>query len=638
MKAPTPTPPPVATGEGLMMAAPERLRTRVHAGGDKPIFVRAMFDGIARRYDVMNRLMTGGFDVVARTITARAVAGPTVRIAVDMGCGTGDLSFALARSAPCATVVGLDFSAGMLGMAARKRLRDASGARVPLVRGDGTALGIADGSADALVSAWVLRNVGDLAQTFREARRVLRPGGRAAFLELTPVKSRVFGPLFRMYFHGVVPWVGERMSGHPAAYTYLPESVDRFPDAETIAAMLGDVGFSNVTIRRLAFGTLALHVGTAPEKPAPQPLPRFNGRGAIRRWPVRADDWDRAVEAIPGAHALQSWGWAEFRRTNGWDVERVVWERDGVPVAAASILRRQLPLRGIGVAYVPKGPIVDPGCPGAWPIVLEYLAAFAKAHRCIFVKVDPDVMRGDRRVEEALADAGFHRSRHRIQYPATMALPLDGDDAELQARMRQTWRRYVRKAEREGVTTHSTKNPTDEEVAAFLRLYRETSDRDGFVIRDVNYYRDALKLLCPSGLATVHVARIETEVVAAAVVLTFGKKAWYLWGATSAEGLHRHAMYLLQWRVLREARDAGCVEYDMWGAPEDPSDQADPLHGVAWFKSGFGASHVRWTGAWDHAPWPFAYRAWLEALPRAVAVIRRLRGERTGHAIVNPVA
>ena len=91
-------------------------------------------------------------------------------------------------------------------------------------------------------------------------------------------------------------------------------------------------------------------------------------------------------------------------------------------------------------------------------------------------------------------------------------------------------------------------------------------------------------------------------------------------------------------RLVREARDAGCVEYDMWGAPEDPSDQADPLHGVAWFKSGFGASHVRWTGAWDHAPWPFAYRAWLEALPRAVAVIRRLRGERTGHAIVNPVA
>ena len=225
-----------------MMAAPDRLRTRVHAGGDKPIFVRAMFDGIARRYDVMNRLMTGGFDVVARTITARAVAGPTVRIAVDMGCGTGDLSFALARSAPCATVVGLDFSAGMLGMAARKRLRDASGARVPLVRGDGTALGIADGSADALVSAWVLRNVRDLAQTFREARRVLRPGGRAAFLELTPVKSRVFGPLFRMYFHGVVPWVGERMSGHPAAYTYLPESVDRFPDAETMQKIV-DVHF-----------------------------------------------------------------------------------------------------------------------------------------------------------------------------------------------------------------------------------------------------------------------------------------------------------------------------------------------------------------------------------------------------------
>jgi ubiquinone/menaquinone biosynthesis methyltransferase len=591
-----------------------------------------MFDGIARRYDLMNRLMTGGVDGVARTITARAVAGPTVRIAVDMGCGTGDLAFALARAAPNASVVGLDFSAGMLGVAARKRLRDASGARVPLVQGDGTALCLAPGSADALVSAWVLRNVGDLAQTFREARRALRPGGRAAFLELTPVKSRVFGPLFRMYFHGAVPWVGERMSGHAAAYTYLPESVDRFPDAETIAAMLGDAGFCDVTIRRLAFGTLALHVGTAPEVD-----PRPVAPALSCRWPVRADDWDRAVEAIPGAHALQSWGWGEFRRTSGWEVERVVWERDGVPVAAASILRRRLPLPGLGVAYVPKGPIVDPGCRGAWPVVLEYLAAFAKAQRCIFVKVDPDVTRGDRRVEGALAHAGFHRSRHQVQYPATMVLPLDGDDAELQARMRQTWRRYVRKAEREGVTAQSTKNPTDEEVSAFLRLYRETADRDGFVIRDANYYRDALKMLCPSGLATVHVARLKTEIVAVAVVLTFGAKAWYLWGATSAAGLDRHAMYLVQWTAMRAARDAGCTAYDMWGAPEDPSDEADPLRGVAWFKSGFGASHVRWTGAWDHAPWPVVYRAWLEALPRAVTVIRRLRGERTGHAIVNPV-
>ena len=606
----------------------DRSRVRVHAGDDKPTFVRAMFDGIARRYDVMNRLMTGGLDIVARTMTSRAVAGPRVRVALDVGCGTGDLSFALARAVPEATVIGLDFSAGMLQVASRKRSRDATGVRVPLVQGDGTAIGIADGAADALVSAWVLRNVGDIGKTFREAKRALRPGGRAAFLELTPVKSPVFGPLFRLYFHGVVPWIGERLSGHAAAYTYLPESVDRFPDAETLSLMMADAGFGDVSFRRLAFGTLALHVGTATETARRPAL--------SHRWPARAEDWDSAVKAIPGAHALQSWAWGEFRRTYGWDVERVIWERDGVAVAAASILRRRLPIPGLGVAYVPKGPIVDPACPDAWPVVLAYLAEYARARRCIFLKIDPDVSHGNAYVEEALTRSGFGRSRHQVQYPATMVVPVDGEDASLQSRMRQTWRRYVRKAEREGVTVDSTAQPTDTDVDAFLRLYRETADRDGFVIRDAMYYRDALRQLCPAGLGILHVARLGDVVVAAAMVLTYGPRAWYLWGATSADGLGSHAMYRLQWEAMRHARDAGCTAYDMWGAPEDLDDEADPLRGVAWFKSGFGAAHVRWIGAWDHAPWRLPYRLWLEALPRAVALIRRLRGERTGHAIISP--
>jgi ubiquinone/menaquinone biosynthesis methyltransferase len=587
-----------------------------------------MFDGIAGRYDLMNRLMTGGLDVVARTITSRAVAGPNVRVAVDLGCGTGDLSFALARAAPSATVVGLDVSAGMLAVAAVKRLHNANGRRVPLMRGDGTSLGLADASVDAVVSAWVLRNVGDLAETFREVRRSLRPGGRAAFLELTPVKSRVFGPIFRLYFHGVVPRVGARLTGHPMAYTYLPESVDRFPDAETLAVMMGDAGFQEVSVRRLAFGTLALHVGTA----------RVGGARSrmtlAQRWPARAEDWDDAVRAIPGAHALQSWAWGEFRRASGWDVERVIWERDGMAIAAAAIMRRPLPIPGVGVAYVPRGPIVDPGWPEAWPSVLEYLANSARVRRCIFVKVDPDVMHGEREIEEALSIAGFRRSRHQVQYPATMVVALDGDDKALQSRMRQTWRRYVRKAEHYGVSVDWTVAPTDAQIDAFLRMYRETADRDGFVIRDRDYYRRAILQLCPAGLATLYLARRGDEAVAGAVVLTYGARAWYLWGATTASGRETHAMYRLQWAAMRVSRDAGCTAYDMWGAPEDLEDARDPLRGVAWFKAGFGAAHVRWTGAWDYAPWLPLYRIWLDSLPTVVSLIRRLRSEKSDHPVV----
>lgn len=194
----------------------------------------------------------------------------------------------------------------------------------------------------------------------------------------------------------------------------------------------------------------------------------------------------------------------------------------------------------------------------------------------------------------------------------------------------------MRKAERESVSVDVTATPTPDDVEAFLRLYRETADRDGFVIRERGYYQQALAQLCPAGLAKLHVARLGGDVVAAAVVMTFGSRAWYLWGATSAEGLRTHAMYRLQWEAMRTARSTGCVDYDMWGAPEDLEDQTDPLRGVAWFKAGFGANHVRWTGAWDYSPWPLAYRVWLEALPRVVAAIRRVRGERSGHAVVSP--
>ncbi len=604
---------------------------RVHAGDGKAAYVRAMFDRIAGRYDIMNRLMTGGYDTVVRDVAARAVGDAGVRVALDVGCGTGDLALALARRLPGATVVGIDFSAGMLDVACRKRRRVPEGARVALVRADAMALPVSGSSADAIASAWVLRNVADIGTAFREAHRVLRIGARAAFVELTPVTSRVIGPVFRRYFHGIVPWVGARMSGHAGAYRYLPESVDQFPDASSLASMMSNSGFRDVGYRLLGLGTLALHVGTV--RPAGVAVP--TGR-LLRRRRLTEADWDELIRRIPGAHALQSWAWGEFRRASGWEVERVAWERDGDPVAAATILRRRLPIPGVGVAYVPKGPIIDPACPDAWAEVLAYLGEFARSRRCLFIKVDPDVVHGDAAVTSALAEAGYARSRHQVQYPATMVVDLDGDDATLQGRMRSTWRRYVRKAEREGVTVEATMDPSEAVLQAFVHLYRETATRDGFAIRDGDYYRDALRRLCPAGLATVHLARRDGEILAVAVVLRFGNRAWYLWGATSQAGLATHAMYRLQWEAMRVARDAGCGAYDMWGAPEDPGDETDALKGVAWFKSGFAARHVRWIGAWDYVTWSPAYRLWLEVLPRAFAIMRRLRGESTSHSVLTP--
>lgn len=632
---------------GWMMRRPP-----VSVGTDKAAYVEAMFDGIARRYDFMNRLMTGGLDVAARSVTVEALYPELVQTAVDIGCGTGDLAFALAKRAKRARILGIDFSARMLDHAAIKGALGSTSDRVRFLRGDGMRLPVADGSTDAVVSAWVLRNVVDVSQVFSEAFRILRPGGRVAFLELTPVRSKWFGPLFRLYFHGVVPILGRWLSGQGQAYQYLPESVDRFPDAETLGEVLASAGFPDVTVRRLAFGTLALHTGTKPVRSAAVPGvegrargtdvqagPPSLGRGVeagplTLRWPVDAETWNDSVAQLDSPHALQSWEWGEFRRQSGWVPSRVLFERGGRPVAAVSFLRRATPVPGWGVGYVPKGPAVDSRADDVWPEVLGHISRIARDTRCIFVKIDPDVEADRTEIRQAMRRVGFQPSRQQVQYPSTMIVDVDAPDEILLSRMKATWRRYIRKAQRDGVNVRVSADTSD--VARFMGIYRETANRDGFIVRPDNYYSRGLDVLRPSARASIWLAESGSELLAGAVILSHGTRAWYLWGATSQRGLEMHAMYLLQWEALRGARESGCTSYDMWGAPDDMGDEADPLKGVAYFKAGFGARHVSWVGALDYVVNPALNSLWLEAVPRAFSVLRKLRGERTGHAVVVP--
>jgi demethylmenaquinone methyltransferase/2-methoxy-6-polyprenyl-1,4-benzoquinol methylase len=223
----------------------------------EPTRVRAMFGRIAGRYDLMNRLMTLGRDRAWRRATVQAVAPTPGSRALDLGCGTGDLTLELARHGPRLTV-GLDPVPGMLAAAEAKLAGEAG---VALVEGDGLRLPFADATFEVVASGFVMRNVADLPAALREQRRVLRPGGRVAILELTPLTFPVAAQLFRLYFHRIVPLVGGLIAGDRGAYSYLPASVDRFPDARRLAAMLVEAGFERVRYRRFMLGTVALHVG-----------------------------------------------------------------------------------------------------------------------------------------------------------------------------------------------------------------------------------------------------------------------------------------------------------------------------------------------------------------------------------------
>src|SRR5438067_1169700 len=211
-----------------------------------------MFDRIAPVYDTMNRVMTAGLDQRWRRLTASAAVRPGDRV-LDACCGTGDLAVADVRAG--GRVVGLDFSERMLERARRKA------PDVEWVRGDLLELPFEDESFDAATVGFGVRNVADLERGLRELRRVLRPGGRLAILEITTPRGplRVF---YRLWFDRIVPLLGKLLRGG-SAYTYLPASVRRFPGPEDLAALLGAAGFEDVSFRLLAGGIVALHRGTA---------------------------------------------------------------------------------------------------------------------------------------------------------------------------------------------------------------------------------------------------------------------------------------------------------------------------------------------------------------------------------------
>ncbi|HWQ28392.1 MAG TPA: ubiquinone/menaquinone biosynthesis methyltransferase [Dehalococcoidia bacterium] len=223
--------------------------------------VREMFGRIVPRYDLLNRLMSLGMDAGWRRAAA-AAARPQGALVLDAGAGTGDLTLELVRQG-ARRVVALDLTPAMLAAGRAKAL--ASGAtRTRWLAGDALRLPFRDATFDAVTNAFVLRNLADLGRGLEEMARVLRPGGRLVCLDMTRPRPGPFAALYRLYFHHLVPPVAGLISGDRAAYRYLPQSLDRHPDAMTLASMLERAGLRDVTVRTFAGGAVALHAGVKP--------------------------------------------------------------------------------------------------------------------------------------------------------------------------------------------------------------------------------------------------------------------------------------------------------------------------------------------------------------------------------------
>jgi demethylmenaquinone methyltransferase/2-methoxy-6-polyprenyl-1,4-benzoquinol methylase len=227
--------------------------------------VREMFAAIATRYDLLNHLLSGNVDQRWRRLVVKMMASnlPSTNACIlDVACGTGDLSLALAAGIK-ARVVGLDFCRPMLDIAAAKATD--RGLPIRFVEGDALKLPFRDQSFNAVSIAFGLRNLTSFEGGLSELFRILRPGGTVAVLEFSTPRTPVLRTFFRVYFTKLLPLLGGFISGSKSAYEYLPDSVSRFPDQASLAVLLQQAGFSEVTFRNLTGGIAALHIGKRPK-------------------------------------------------------------------------------------------------------------------------------------------------------------------------------------------------------------------------------------------------------------------------------------------------------------------------------------------------------------------------------------
>jgi lipid II:glycine glycyltransferase (peptidoglycan interpeptide bridge formation enzyme) len=338
---------------------------------------------------------------------------------------------------------------------------------------------------------------------------------------------------------------------------------------------------------------------------------------------VDPEAWDAFVEASDPGSYLQLGGWAAVKAVNGWSAHRVSAE-DGSPIGAQILVRRPRPMPW-GFAYAPRGPVAR-----EW--TAEAVAAFtaavrerlpAGAGRVSHVRIDPEIeidgpLDPDGALRRGLRAADW-RPAAPIQPNATRIIDLRADEDALWGDLRKKWRQYVNKARTAGITVE---NAGGERLGEFYRIYRETADRAGFLIRAESAYRDVWDAYAPAGRARLLFAQAaDGEPQATLFLIRSGPRVVEPYGGMTAAGGESRANYLLKWEAIRSSREAGATSYDLWGLATG---------GIAHFKTGFGGREVQYIGAWDLVLDPLGRRTYELAQRARVSWSRRRGGIRGG--------
>ena len=361
------------------------------------------------------------------------------------------------------------------------------------------------------------------------------------------------------------------------------------------------------------------------------------------------EDWDQNIAALPQAHILQTREWAQVKSSFGWQSFAYTWKDEhGKAVAAAMVLQRDLSFKDVGIGrmlYIPKGPLLDWEDQILRRKVLRDLALIARNQGAIFIKIDPDVIKGvgipgneeaienplGNQVVDELMTSEWRLSAEQVQFRNTILIDLKQDLNTLLSNMKQKTRYNIRLAGRKGVTVRIG---TEGDLPSLYRMYAETSVRDGFVIRSKHYYQIAWKTFLQAGMLAPLIAEVGGEMVAALMMFSFAQRAWYIYGMSSHEHREKMPNHLLQWEAIQHAKANDNLVYDLWGAPDEFT-KNDPMWGVYRFKSGFGGQIIRHIGAWDLPCRPVVYHMYAWIMPRLMEFMRRKGKANVRRALTN---
>lgn len=356
--------------------------------------------------------------------------------------------------------------------------------------------------------------------------------------------------------------------------------------------------------------------------------------------------WNEVAAHLPGAHILQTSYWAEIKADLGWKPAYLQWRNtSGKILAAALVLEKKTPWIDARVLYCPRGPLLDWNEISLVREVIHSMAEYARSHRAIYLKIDPNVQIGSGlpggenyapceagiKVKSLLEESGWIYSGSQIQFRNTVLLDLKLGSEVLLSGMKQKMRYNIQLARRKGMVVRLG---TAADFKQLYRMYAITSLRDGFAIRSEGYYLQVWQRLSDAGLAYPLLAEVDGRAVAGMVMFIFGGTAYYFYGMSTGEDREKMPNHLLQWEAIRLAETLGCTRYDLWGAPDGYSEN-DSMWGVYRFKEGFNGETTAGLGAYDLIFRPMVYTILEKGLPAVLSLMRRI-GRRRIQSEVNP--